>query len=108
MGQDFSKLALGVELLQLRAQTGAFGRVWEMLLISGFYRDLGLDAVCVLPCSQLPVGFRARLNARFEPGAPSTPGGLGYLMVERLMDLGRTGSCFLGLCFEVFLFIGLR
>ena len=27
LGQDFSKLGIGVELLQLRAQAGAFGRV---------------------------------------------------------------------------------
>jgi hypothetical protein len=33
------------------------------------FRDLGVCAVCVLPFSQLPVGFRARLNGRFEPGA---------------------------------------
>ena len=33
-------------------------------------------------------------------GAPSTPGWLGYLAAKRLRDLGRAGSCFLGLCFE--------
>ena len=43
-------------------------------------------------------------------GAPSTPGRLGYLMAERLMDLGRVcSSSFLGLRFEGFsFFIGLR
>lgn len=84
-GQDFSKLGIGVELLQLRAQAGVFGRVWEMFLISNF-GDLGLDAVCVLSCSFLLVGCSARLNARVEPGALNA-GGLGYLVAERLMDL---------------------
>jgi hypothetical protein len=36
LGQYFGVLALGVKLSQLSAQAGAFGRVWEMLLISGF------------------------------------------------------------------------
>jgi hypothetical protein len=60
LGQYFGVLALGVELLQLRAQASALGRGGLVLTDSAF-RDLGSGgAVCVLPCSQLPVGFRAR------------------------------------------------
>ena len=33
LGQDLGVLALGEELLQLRAQAGAFGRVWECCYI---------------------------------------------------------------------------
>ena len=47
-GQDLGELALGVKLLQLRAQAGAFGRVWEMLLISSFSGTWAWGALGVL------------------------------------------------------------
>ena len=59
LSQDLGVLALGVELLQLRAQAGAFGRGGLVLTDSAF-EDLVLGAVCVLSCSLLLVGCRAR------------------------------------------------
>jgi hypothetical protein len=40
-------------------------------------------------CNLLLVGFRARVLRAGGAGAPSTPGGLGYLAAEWLMDLGQ-------------------
>ena len=42
---------------------------------------------------------RAVLRAG-RAGAPSTPGGLGYLVVVRLIDVGRVCYGILDLCFE--------
>jgi len=73
-----------------------------MFLISCF-GDLGLVPFAFFPVASFRWGSTRGCCARVEPGAPSTPGGLGYLATEQLMDLGRVYFFqFLGLCFEGF------
>jgi hypothetical protein len=62
--------------------------------------DLGLGAVCPSFLLHASGVCRARVLRADRAGAPSTPGGLGYMMVVRLMDLGRVCYGILDLCFE--------
>ena len=72
-------------------------------------RGLRKGAVCVLSRRLLPVGCRARLNARVEPGALNA--GQARILAGDVVD-GFGQSLFLPVfwdfCFEGFFFIGLR
>jgi len=61
------------------------------------FRGLVLGTVCVFPFRLLSDEAQRAGLARESSRAPSTPGGLGYLVAERLMDLNSVcSSSFLG------------
>jgi hypothetical protein len=64
---------------------------------AGFCLDQGMGDACVFPFCLLSGEVQRAGFARGSSRAPSTPGGLGYLVAKRLMDLNRVcSSCFLG------------
>jgi len=100
LGQDLGVLALGVELLQLRAQAGACENVADIRLLQGLRLGCSLCSFLMLASGEVPRAVRRAGRA----WAPSTPGRLGYLAAEWLMDLGGVcSSSFPGLCSESFL-----
>ena len=93
LGQDLGVLALRVKLLQLRSQAGVCVECYLHLGFQGFR----LGAACVFPFPLLSGEMPRAVRRAGRAGAPSTPGGIGYLVAERLMDLNSVcSSSFLG------------
>jgi hypothetical protein len=66
------------------------GHVWNVadIWLSGLKLECRLRSFLMLASGEVP---RAVRRADYA-GAPSMPGRLGYLMAERLMDLGKQAS----------------